>query len=113
MNAGFLSAESEFARHAAFAERKATILRFSLPKSNRPRGQVLLRRATPTLAHPPFSHGIVAFNGWPLNALRRDNHYEKAHRQKLGYKTAFSSGKRDLAARDDFRFQENRGKHPY
>jgi hypothetical protein len=27
-----------------------------------------------TLAVPPFSHGIVALNGWPLNALRRDNH---------------------------------------
>jgi hypothetical protein len=22
------------------------------------------------LAVPPFSHGIVAFSGWPLNALR-------------------------------------------
>jgi hypothetical protein len=31
----------------------------------------------------PFSHGIIAFSGWPLNALRQDNHYEKARRQKL------------------------------
>jgi hypothetical protein len=23
---------------------------------------------------PTFSHGIVAFNGWPSNALRRDDH---------------------------------------
>jgi hypothetical protein len=25
----------------------------------------------------PLSHGIVAFSGWPLNALRRDDNYEK------------------------------------
>jgi hypothetical protein len=36
MNAGFLSAESEFARHAAFAERKATIARFSANEIVRP-----------------------------------------------------------------------------
>jgi hypothetical protein len=27
-----------------------------------------------------FSHGIVAFNGWPLNVLRRDDHHEKGER---------------------------------
>jgi hypothetical protein len=32
--------------------------------------------ASLTLA-PPFSHGIVALNGWPLNALRRDDHSKK------------------------------------
>jgi hypothetical protein len=27
----------------------------------------------------PFLHGIVAFNGWPLNTLRLDNNYEKVN----------------------------------
>jgi hypothetical protein len=30
-------------------------------------------------ACPPFSYGIVAFNGWPLNALRLHNNYEKVN----------------------------------
>jgi hypothetical protein len=40
-------------------------------------------------ACPPFSQGIVVLNGWPLNALRRDDHYKKgklAQRQKFGEK---------------------------
>jgi hypothetical protein len=102
LNAGFLSAESEFARHAAFAERKATIghilqslesyslvgqvsktvkyrrisshietLLGTCPTSAKRSGSSSMGYAN---ACPPFSHGIVAFNGWPLNALRGDNH---------------------------------------
>jgi hypothetical protein len=36
-----------------------------------------IRKIFRQCACPPFSHGIVAFNGWPLNALRGDNHYKK------------------------------------
>jgi hypothetical protein len=64
---------------------------------------------------PPFSHGIVAFNGWPLNALRLDNNYKKVNLplgKNSAKKTAFSSGKRGLAAKDVFRFPEKLGKHP-
>jgi hypothetical protein len=49
-----------------------------------------------TLASP-FSHGIVALNGWPLNALRRDNHYKKVNLplgKNTAKKAAFSSGNR-------------------
>jgi hypothetical protein len=35
--------------------------------------EFLLGEASLMLALP-FSHGIVAFNGWPLNALRGDKH---------------------------------------
>jgi hypothetical protein len=61
----------------------------------------------------PFSHGIVAFNGWLLNALRRDDHSKTPIGKNSPKKTAFSSGKRGLAERDVFRFPENFGKHPY
>jgi hypothetical protein len=39
------------------------------------------RRSSSTLAGfaPPFSHGIVAFSGWPLNALQGDNNHEKVN----------------------------------
>jgi hypothetical protein len=60
-----------------------------------------------------FLHGIVAFSGWPLNALRRDDHYKKPIGKNSAKKTTFSSGKRGLAAKDVFRFKENLGKHPY
>jgi hypothetical protein len=42
MSEGFFAAESEFARHAAFAERKATIARFFAPALNRPRVKFFL-----------------------------------------------------------------------
>jgi hypothetical protein len=67
-------------------------------------------------ACPFCSHGIVAFNGWPLNALRRDNNYKKVNLpvgKNSAKKTAFSSGKRGIAVKGVFRFQENLGKHPY
>jgi hypothetical protein len=40
-----------------------------------------------------FSHGIVAFNGRPLNALRRDYHYRKADRQKVNLNNRVFIGK--------------------
>jgi hypothetical protein len=80
--------------------------------TTRPKGRVLLRRASLTLA-PPFSHGIVAFNSWPLNALRGDNHWKTLVGKNSAIKTAFSSGNRGIAAIAVFRPREKLGKHPY
>jgi hypothetical protein len=47
-------------------------------------------------ACPPFSHGIVALSGWPLNALRHDDNYKKGEydsRQKVALKNRVFFGK--------------------
>jgi hypothetical protein len=53
----------------------------------------LLRSALMNHSCSPFSHGIVAFSGWPSNAVRQDNHYEKARRQKVVLKNRVFYGK--------------------